>query len=382
MAKMTATERMIAVAMGKEPDRVPVTFIGDVSWSWAQLYGQDSFLDFGYDAKKQAEVMIWACKELGLDTVCALSDTMIIYEAIADASGLPYPLMRWKNYVTAPYELYKGDPLKEMMYGNPLIKTKKDAEKLVPADPYKHGRLPIILEAIDLASKELKEDWPIGGWYDFPLIVGNNLMGWTQAFIAMEKDPEFWQMVEDVVIKTCYEFVKAQIKHGVKSLSSGTELSLWVAPQSYLKHPVWMHADHPPELMERIFNEFHMGTSLHPCSVGPFEPGIEIWKGWLDHTPAFLMPECGGEDALARAKDQLVPAVIAGNIHPIDIMLHGTPAEVEESCKKLIKKCAPGGRFILSAGCCLDVKVPMENVKAVIDSAEKYGQYPINVQVL
>ncbi len=377
---MTSRERMMMAGQGKEPDRVPMVLPLSLGWAWKQVYGPDSLMDYGRDAKKIVEVMVWVCKELGMDAVGAAADMHYIAEAIAEASGMTYPTTNWKDFVVShPHRLYEGDPVKAPVYGNPLVKTMKDAEKLVPANPYKHGNLPTVLEAIRLAKKELKGDWPIGGSLGRPLVIAGDLMGWTQAFMAMEKDLELWNRVATVAIETAYEFAKAQIEAGVTGLGGTSSLPCYVGAKMFMEKPVWQQADHPPELMERIWKEFHVGTSLHPCSVGPFEPGIEVWKNWLDHTPSFHMPECGGADALARAKKALAPATMVGNFHPVDIMLHGTPQDVDAACKELIQKCGPGGRFVLTAGCAISLDVPVENVKAMKDSVEKYGQYPIKV---
>jgi uroporphyrinogen decarboxylase len=59
--------------------------------------------------------------------------------------------------------------------------------------------------------------------------------------------------------------------------------------------------------------------------------------------------------------------------------LHGTPSEVEEAAIELIKKCGPGGRYVLSPGCALPLATPIENVQAMIAAANKYGKYPINL---
>lgn len=381
MAKMTATQRVATAAQGKEPDRVPVTVLG-IDFIWSYLYGPDSMLKYAHDAKKLAESMIFGCKELGFDIIGVMPDVNILWEAVADASGLNYPATYWKGFVAQqPHRLYEGDPLKDASYGNPPIKTMKDALKLVPADPYKHGRLPVLIEAIELANKELKGDWIVGGSYGHPFDMGC-LMGWTQMYMAMKNDLPLWKAMEEVAIETCYQSAKAQIKAGAMGFATLTQLPHFVGSEVFLRNPVWVHADHPPELMERIFREFHIGTGLHACSWGPFEPGIEAWKKWLDHTPVFSMPDCGGADALARAKKQLAPATMQGNIPPVDVMLLGSPADVENACKELIKKCGPGGRFILSPGCDLAVNVPMENVKAMVGSIEKYGHYPIKVEEL
>ncbi|HJX31417.1 MAG TPA: uroporphyrinogen decarboxylase family protein [Thermodesulfobacteriota bacterium] len=378
MTKMTSTQRIMMSVMGQEPDRVPVASIL-ADWAWGQVYGPDSFLEYSLDPERLSKVVIWSCKEMGFDAGSITPDTQLIWEAIADASGLsPYPTLKWKDFCcTHPHRLYEGDPIKETMYGNPLVKTLKDAQKLKPADPYKHGRLPVILKTIELVTKELKGEYPLLGEYDCPVHVGACLMGLPQMFIAMQKDLELWKTVEKVIVDTLYEFVKAQIKVGVNLFGGPLMLPHSVGSEAFLKNPVWVEADFPLGVVRRIWEEFQAGFVLHPCSVGPFEAGIEAYKTFLGPCVGFAFGECGGADALARAKKQLAPATVIGNMHPVDLLLHGTPSEVEEAAIELIKKCGPGGHYILAAGCALPKAAPIENVQAMIAAANKYGKYPI-----
>jgi len=55
--------------------------------------------------------------------------------------------------------------------------------------------------------------------------------------------------------------------------------------------------------------------------------------------------------------------------------VHGAVNDVKKYCKKLIEDCAEGGGFILSTECETPWDAKPENVKAIIDSAKKYGKY-------
>ena len=87
----------------------------------------------------------------------------------------------------------------------------------------------------------------------------------------------------------------------------------------------------------------------------------------------------GGADDLAEAKRELAPAVISGNLSPVGLMVHGSPSDVEAACIELIQKCAPGGRYVLSAGCGIPIDAPQGNVQAVVDTVKRYGRYPIKI---
>jgi hypothetical protein len=77
---------------------------------------------------------------------------------------------------------------------------------------------------------------------------------------------------------------------------------------------------------------------------------------------------------MARAKRVLGgKACIAGNI-PVSVMLTGTPADVRETCRKLIETCAPGGGYILTGAASMN-KGSAANLHAVMEAAREYGTY-------
>ena len=64
---------------------------------------------------------------------------------------------------------------------------------------------------------------------------------------------------------------------------------------------------------------------------------------------------------------------IAGNV-PSSLIMTSTPEVVKAECRKLIETCAPGGGYILAAGASVE-KGPIENLKAMMESAYEYGVY-------
>jgi uroporphyrinogen-III decarboxylase len=75
-----------------------------------------------------------------------------------------------------------------------------------------------------------------------------------------------------------------------------------------------------------------------------------------------------------RAKEILGDRVcLMGNV-PLSLLQVGSPRDVDDYCKKLIKVCGKGGGFILAnGGGIFDAKPG--NMKAMVDSVEKYGRY-------
>ena len=65
-----------------------------------------------------------------------------------------------------------------------------------------------------------------------------------------------------------------------------------------------------------------------------------------------------------------------GNI-PNDLLMLGSPEEVEELVKKRIKALAPGGGYCVASGNSIPEWAKLENYKAMIDAVFKYGVYPV-----
>ncbi|MDA8233365.1 MAG: hypothetical protein M0Z31_00885 [Clostridia bacterium] len=70
---------------------------------------------------------------------------------------------------------------------------------------------------------------------------------------------------------------------------------------------------------------------------------------------------------------------LMGNVRPSEIMLEGTPQEVEEAVKKCISKAhdTPKG-YIVASGCSLPTETPFTNITAMMEAVRKYGKFLIN----
>lgn len=66
-----------------------------------------------------------------------------------------------------------------------------------------------------------------------------------------------------------------------------------------------------------------------------------------------------------------------GGIDAIEVLPHGSPADVEREVQRKIRAFAPGGGYVLNPIHNIQPNVPIENVLALFEAAQTHGEYPI-----
>jgi len=70
---------------------------------------------------------------------------------------------------------------------------------------------------------------------------------------------------------------------------------------------------------------------------------------------------------------------LIGNID-VDLLLRGTPEEIEEDTKKHLRELGPGGGYVLGSSNSIHRTIRVENYRAMLDTALKHGKYPIEIE--
>ena len=125
-----------------------------------------------------------------------------------------------------------------------------------------------------------------------------------------------------------------------------------------------------PTLKKAIEAKVELGYTATPFFEGIWDDRLEYL---LDLPKGKVVFYCEKTDVFKAKKILGGHMCIQGGVPPT-LLQAGSPSDVEEHCKKLIEIVGKDGGFILSAGSAIDFARP-ENIKAMVDSAKKYGRY-------
>ncbi|GAB4319160.1 MAG: hypothetical protein Kow0069_22630 [Promethearchaeota archaeon] len=101
-------------------------------------------------------------------------------------------------------------------------------------------------------------------------------------------------------------------------------------------------------------------TSLVPQLVAAGFEGVQGWEG-------------GADPAVVASKYPNFVVVGFGDVS--DVLPFGTPADVEAHVKHLMDCLKPNRRFVVGPSTVIVKEIPLENVVAFVEAAEKYGRY-------
>ena len=125
-----------------------------------------------------------------------------------------------------------------------------------------------------------------------------------------------------------------------------------------------------PTLKKAMLTTIDLGAIVSPFFEGIWDQRLEYLQ---DFPKGKVVFHCEQTDVF-RAKEIIGDRMcIQGGVPPT-ILQAGSPRDVEEHCKKLIDVVGKNGGLILRPGSASDYARP-ENVRAMIETAKKYGRY-------
>lgn len=348
---MTPRERMAAFAAGGDLDRLP--FILHLGEHASRLIGV-SVARYSHDPKLMAEAQFAAFRDYGPDSVGVGPGLFGIAEAMGaelkfPEDGIPY-------------------------IDGPVVHDESDLTRLNPADPYREGRLPLYLEALKIIDARIGRQVPVSSSVGGPLTTAAALRGTENLLKDLYRRPEWVHRLLALVTESALNYIDAVAELGLKtSISEPMASGSLISPAHFREFVV-------PYLKlytERIIKHSGSGPHLHICG-----DTRHIWQDMAETGAAAISLDDMID--LAAAKDAVGDrVVIAGNVHPVETMLLGSPAQVEAEVRECLRKAYDSPRgFIVCPGCALPLHTPAENVHAFAAAVRRYARCPIDPLLL
>jgi len=353
-ARMTPEQRFLTTIRRQEPDQVPVC-----PWLTSAFYSNYYGIDHGQwygDREIQLRAMVEFYSRF--PDMQYFPGFRASFGSTVEASGLGCEI------VTLPGQSPHAKPVVQDL--------KADVPKLRVPDPTRDGRLPEVIDHFRWLADRLPEHGfeVTAGFFHAPFDVATLARGATELLMDLYLDPDGVHALLEVATEACIVFMRAQ----------------WEACGGTMRQ-IMFSDDAGAQLSPKHWEEFSGRYIRRVVEAIPEGPAIichncERVSHIIDMYPDLgidalhLAPEIDIAEAKKRVGDRLC---LIGNMHQLQTLLNGSPEEVEEECREMIAKAAPGGGFMLSASGCLSEGTPLENIEAMVRSAELYGQYPVSV---
>ncbi|MCD6346246.1 MAG: hypothetical protein J7L96_02370 [Bacteroidales bacterium] len=382
---MTSKERIKLALAHKEPDRIPVDIdsCGVTGIHWIALkkyiekyYGYSPKLSIWHIKEQLATVPDDVRKEWRIDTKRVYSSAPGYWNA---------KIMKENGYETFTDEwgIKWSKPLKGGLYFDMTEHPLRDIDTIEglksykwpdPADPKRFEKLyRLNFDSPEYSNYGLVASSFMSGMFETALWI----RGFENFFIDLSLNPRFAEYILDKMLEMeiaywdkMLEITGEKVDIILYSDDVATQKGLMISPSMYKRFLF----PRRKRLYEFIKSKANVKILYHSCGavmkLVPFflEEGIDILNP--------LQISATGMDLVQLKKefgDHL--AFWGGGVDTQRILPYGTPKEVEEHVKRQIDILAPGGGFVFSTVHCIQPDVPPENIRAMFDAIEKYGDY-------
>lgn len=340
---MNSRERVMELFEGRKPDRIAVLpQIGDHAGHVQGL----TFDVLYHDAQKAFEAHLKAYREYGYDVLAVQVEPSW---PVAEACGCE---------VTYP-------PNKCPWITKNVIQNPEDLERVSVPDFWQHPATATILKATRMLADEVGDEVAISGYMTGPLTFALQLMPYNDFILASRKNLEFAQAVVQKATQVAQGFAKALAEAGAQI-------------HVVCEHDLQMFS--PKDLQSFILPNLPAITQETPYNVlhvcGQVGAHLKAGAKELCQVPNLQFVNFSHEISISSMIEVFGQDMgLCGNIDHIQLLPHATPDEVSQACAQVIEQGLKAKSFMLGPGCEITIDTPPANIKAFVQSAERYGRY-------
>ncbi|MBZ0155016.1 MAG: MtaA/CmuA family methyltransferase [Alphaproteobacteria bacterium] len=339
---MSPKERLFATLAHQPVDRIPVAqplhtgtieLMKSCGAFWPEVHS---------NAELMATLSYEAHRVIGFESVRVPFDINI--EAEAMGCELEYHAGRNKGLDIQP-------PVKE-----PPVSETGDFSRVKDPDPYKDGRMPVVLEAIKLLKKRVPDTIPVLSMVVGPFMVAAQVRGVDPFMREIMRKPAVTKELIERAQKVCVKYAQAQVEAGadVVVIVDATASCDLISPKQF--------DEFAKPYSRSITENISVPTILHICGkndllltrMAEVAPGISV-DSMVNM--AYAKQTVGENTAMC------------GNINVNGVLLFGEPEEVKQAVIECIEK----GTDVLTTCCGIPPQTSTINLQTMVETGKKHG---------
>lgn len=342
-SRLSSVERVLATLQHKQPDRVPVSPMAGAA---ARQIRGISFPDYSKNAEKTADVFTSSYELIGGDLVVLLLDLSI--EAADFGQTVIFP-----ENSTAYSD-----------YDKPVIKEVEDYRRIRPVRLADSKRMKEFVRLCTLMIERVGLRTMVTGFVFGPLGVLSMMRGAERFFKDCINHKKDVIRACEPITETLLEYVQAQCDTGVPAVAIDTLYASWNA----LPRKLWEEIEGPfVKEISDLLRKNKRGVAIHNCGHGPyFDSQIKFMEPEVISF-AHLPDDCKDDKEL---KEKYGSRVTLFGYVPTPLLVHGTPQQVMDECRRQIDVLGKDGGYILAPGCEYPPNIPLTNAFAMVKAAQ------------
>ena len=339
---MTPKERINKIFSGEMPDRIACfSGMGNVTVEGLKKYDY-AFYEIHLDAEKMANAACTSYELYGFE--CAVA---------------PFDLGIEAEVLGAEMNFYTHKGREDIVY--PTVKKKainEPDEVDVPENIEEKGRVPVVLEAIEIMKEKVGDEVPVATYILGPYTLAGQIMDLEKLLKMSFKKPDKIGELLATLAGLLIELGRVYRDAGADYITV-REMG---APTDVLSPRMFRNLIQPP--LKDIFSELPEPSVLHICG----DTNLIVELMWECGPTAISVEQ---KNDVAKTREKLGDdALIFGNIDPYGTLVQGSIDDIRSAVKKAIE----GGVNSVWPGCDIWPAVPKENMVAFVEAVKEFGK--------
>jgi uroporphyrinogen decarboxylase len=248
------------------------------------------------------------------------------------------------------------------------LQSPADIDGVQPVDPMEDEYWSVPLRAAGIMNERVGNEVAVLGCINSPMLIASEMMGLEGLLMATLTDPDLVEQLLDVLVESSRAYGEHLAGMGVEMVftengTAGLEMS---SKESIERFDM--------KSLRKVIDSFHssgLRAIVHNCAHNPY---LDAYPEIGADAVHFHLTAVDREATFAKLRGRT--AVMAGIDHMF-LLFKGTPQEIDAEVASIIGAWGNSNGLMISPGCEMPFKTPMENIVAFREAVARHGTRPI-----